>query len=118
MVDPNVLGFVADKGYDPERVQGWAWGMGIERIAMLKHGVTDLRMFFDNDLRFAGSSDEGAVQLARGLLPLGAVRRRPGRRLTMTGTKVEALHRVGVGDVTEFVIGACCRRRSTRTPTG
>jgi phenylalanyl-tRNA synthetase alpha chain len=53
MVDPNVLGFVADMGYDPERVQGWAWGMGIERIAMLKHGVTDLRMFFDNDLRFA-----------------------------------------------------------------
>jgi phenylalanyl-tRNA synthetase alpha chain len=53
MVDPNVLGFVADNGYDPERWQGWAWGMGIERIAMLKHGVTDLRMFFDNDLRFA-----------------------------------------------------------------
>jgi phenylalanyl-tRNA synthetase alpha chain len=53
MVDPNVLGFVADSGYDPEKVQGWAWGMGIERIAMLKHGVTDLRLFFDNDLRFA-----------------------------------------------------------------
>jgi phenylalanyl-tRNA synthetase alpha chain len=53
MVDPNVLGFVADHGYDPERVQGWAWGMGIERIAMLKHSVTDLRLFFDNDLRFA-----------------------------------------------------------------
>jgi phenylalanyl-tRNA synthetase alpha chain len=53
MVDPNVLGFVADNGYDAEKVQGWAWGMGIERIAMLKHGVTDLRLFFDNDLRFA-----------------------------------------------------------------
>jgi phenylalanyl-tRNA synthetase alpha chain len=53
MVDPNVLGFVEQMGYDSERVQGWAWGMGIERIAMLKHGVTDLRMFFDNDLRFA-----------------------------------------------------------------
>ncbi|MEA2493418.1 MAG: phenylalanyl-tRNA synthetase alpha chain [Thermoleophilaceae bacterium] len=53
MVDPNVLGFVEHNGYDPERWQGWAWGMGIERIAMLKHGVTDLRMFFDNDLRFA-----------------------------------------------------------------
>jgi phenylalanyl-tRNA synthetase alpha chain len=53
MVDPNVLGFVADNGYDPEKVQGWAWGMGIERIAMLKHGVTDLRLFFDNDQRFA-----------------------------------------------------------------
>jgi phenylalanyl-tRNA synthetase alpha chain len=52
MVDPNVLGFVAEGGYDPERVQGFAFGMGIERIAMLKHGVPDLRLFFDNDVRF------------------------------------------------------------------
>ena len=54
MVDPNVLGFVADNGYDPERVQGFAFGMGIERIAMLKHGIPDLRIFFENDLRFLG----------------------------------------------------------------
>jgi phenylalanyl-tRNA synthetase alpha chain len=52
MVDPNVLGYVADYGYDPERVQGFAFGMGIERIAMLKHGVPDLRLFYDNDVRF------------------------------------------------------------------
>ncbi|HKP91410.1 MAG TPA: phenylalanine--tRNA ligase subunit alpha [Thermoleophilaceae bacterium] len=52
MVDPNLYSFVADNGYDPERVQGFAFGMGIERIAMLRHGVPDLRMFFDNDLRF------------------------------------------------------------------
>ena len=52
MVDPNVFGFVADRGYDPDRVQGFAFGMGIERIAMLKHGVPDLRLFFDNDARF------------------------------------------------------------------
>jgi phenylalanyl-tRNA synthetase alpha chain len=51
MVDPNVLGFVADNGYDPERVQGFAFGMGIDRIAMLKHGVPDLRPLFENDLR-------------------------------------------------------------------
>jgi phenylalanyl-tRNA synthetase alpha chain len=51
MVDPNVLGFVADNGYDPEKVQGFAFGMGIERIAFLRHGVPDLRMFFENDLR-------------------------------------------------------------------
>jgi len=51
MVDPNVLGFVADDGYDPERVQGFAFGLGIDRIAMLKHGVPDLRMLFENDLR-------------------------------------------------------------------
>jgi phenylalanyl-tRNA synthetase alpha chain len=51
MVDPNVLGFVEENGYDPERVQGFAFGMGVERIAMLRHGVPDLRRFFDNDVR-------------------------------------------------------------------
>jgi phenylalanyl-tRNA synthetase alpha chain len=51
MVDPNVLGFVEAGGYDPERVQGFAFGIGIERVAMLRHGVPDLRRFFDNDVR-------------------------------------------------------------------
>ena len=49
MVDPNVFGFV---DYDPDTVQGFAFGIGLERIAMLKHGMTDLRMFYDNDMRF------------------------------------------------------------------
>ena len=52
MVDPNVFGYVQTNGYDPERVQGFAFGMGIERIAMLKHGVPDLRLLYDNDVRF------------------------------------------------------------------
>jgi phenylalanyl-tRNA synthetase alpha chain len=52
MVDPNVFEAVRDYGYDPERVQGFAFGMGIERIAMLKHGVPDLRLLYDNDVRF------------------------------------------------------------------
>lgn len=51
MVDPNVL---ANAGYDPERYTGWAFGMGPARIAMLKHGVSDLRTFFENDVRFLG----------------------------------------------------------------
>ena len=54
MVDPNVLGFVEGNGYNPERVQGFAFGMGVERIAMLRHGVPDLRRFFDNDVRVLG----------------------------------------------------------------
>jgi phenylalanyl-tRNA synthetase alpha chain len=54
MVDPNVYGFVREQGYDPERVQGFAFGMGIERIAMLKHAVPDLRKFFENDVRVLG----------------------------------------------------------------
>ena len=52
MVDPNVLRSVSTDAYDPERVQGFAFGMGIERIAMLKHGVPDLRLLLDNDVRF------------------------------------------------------------------
>jgi phenylalanyl-tRNA synthetase alpha chain len=56
-VDPNVYGYVATTernapGYDPEKVQGFAFGMGVERIAMLRHGIPDLRMNFENDLRF------------------------------------------------------------------
>ncbi len=51
-VDPNVFEYVREHGYDPERVQGFAFGMGIERIAFLKHGVSDLRLFYDNDVRF------------------------------------------------------------------
>jgi phenylalanyl-tRNA synthetase alpha chain len=49
MVDPNVLRSV---GYDPEIWSGFAWGMGIERIAMIRHGINDIRYFYDNDLRF------------------------------------------------------------------
>jgi phenylalanyl-tRNA synthetase alpha chain len=49
VVDPNVLRNV---GYDPEGVSGFAFGLGLERIAMLRHGVPDIRMFWDNDLRF------------------------------------------------------------------
>ena len=52
MVDPNVFEYVREYGYDPEQVQGFAFGMGIERIAMLKHRVPDLRLFYDNDVRF------------------------------------------------------------------
>jgi len=56
-VDPNVYAHVPTSernapGYDPEKVQGYAWGMGVERIAMLKHGIPDLRLYFENDLRF------------------------------------------------------------------
>lgn len=49
MVHPNVL---AEVGYDPEEVTGFAFGLGVERVAMLKYGVDDIRIFFDNDMRF------------------------------------------------------------------
>lgn len=49
MIDPTVYGFV---GYDPEEYTGFAFGMGVERIAMLRHGISDIRLFFENDPRF------------------------------------------------------------------
>lgn len=49
MVHPNVLRNV---GHDPEKINGFAFGMGVERIAMLKYGINDLRLFYENDLRF------------------------------------------------------------------
>lgn len=49
MVHPNVLRM---SGYDPDKMTGFAFGMGVERIAMLKYGIDDLRLFFENDLRF------------------------------------------------------------------
>jgi phenylalanyl-tRNA synthetase alpha chain len=49
MVHPNVLRSV---GIDPERYTGFAFGLGVERFAMLRYGVDDLRSFFDNDVRF------------------------------------------------------------------
>ncbi|HLF14011.1 MAG TPA: phenylalanine--tRNA ligase subunit alpha [Bacteroidota bacterium] len=49
MVDPNVYAFV---GYDPSKYSGYAFGMGIERITMLRYGLDDIRIFFENDVRF------------------------------------------------------------------
>ncbi len=56
-VDPNVYSYVPTSernapGYDPEKVQGFAWGLGVERVAMLLHGIPDLRLYYENDLRF------------------------------------------------------------------
>ena len=49
MVHPNVL---RAAGYDPEEFTGWAWGLGLDRIAMLRHSIDDIRVLFENDLGF------------------------------------------------------------------
>jgi phenylalanyl-tRNA synthetase alpha chain len=49
MVHPKVLENV---GYDPARYSGWAFGMGLERLAMLRYGIDEIRLFYGNDLRF------------------------------------------------------------------
>ncbi len=52
MVDPNVYGFVKENGYDAEKVSGFAFGMGVERIAMAKYGINDIQLLFSGDARF------------------------------------------------------------------
>jgi phenylalanyl-tRNA synthetase alpha chain len=52
MVDPNVFEFVKHNGYDPKKVSGFAFGMGADRIALLKYGVDDIQLFFQGDVRF------------------------------------------------------------------
>jgi len=49
MVHPNVL---KNGGVDPEKYSGYAWGMGIERLVMIQHAIKDIRLFFENDMRF------------------------------------------------------------------
>ena len=52
MVDPNVFDFVKDNGYDSSKISGFAFGMGVERIAMLKYGVEGIQLFYEGDVRF------------------------------------------------------------------
>ena len=52
MVDPNVFKFVEGNGYDAEKVSGFAFGMGVERITMLKYGIDDIQLFYQGDVRF------------------------------------------------------------------
>ena len=56
MVDPAVFGFAAEKqpAYDPKKISGFAFGMGAERIAMMKYGVSDIGQFYVGDMRFLG----------------------------------------------------------------
>jgi phenylalanyl-tRNA synthetase alpha chain len=52
MVDPNVFRFVQSSGYDARKISGFAFGMGVERIAMLKYGIDDIQLFYQGDVRF------------------------------------------------------------------
>jgi phenylalanyl-tRNA synthetase alpha chain len=52
MVDPKVFEFVREHGYDPEKVSGFAFGMGADRVAMLRYGIHDIQLLFQGDVRF------------------------------------------------------------------
>ena len=121
MVDPNVLGYVADSGYDPERVQGFAFGMGIERIAS---SCTASRTCACSSRTTcaswssSGPAHEGPARLAARVLRPRHARRGDRRRADMAGDKLERLHRTGVGDTGGASWSAgCSKPSSTRTPT-
>jgi phenylalanyl-tRNA synthetase alpha chain len=52
MVDPNVFDFVKQNGYDSSKISGFAFGMGVERIAILKYEVEEIQLFYEGDVRF------------------------------------------------------------------
>ena len=132
MVHPNVL---RNCGLDPDEVQGFAWGMGIDRIAMLKYGMPDLRAFFEADVRWLVALRLPAARLpdacggasaheVHPLLAEGAsrhrrvARRRSSTKLTMIGLEVES-----VEDKAKLLAPLRHRPRvsmpsSIRTPTG
>ncbi len=107
MVDLNVLAGIEAYDYDPERWQGFAFGLGIERIAMLKHGFLDLRQLYDND-----SALPGAVRMRIPLSWLhdyvapGLELRELATWLAMTGTEVDRIHHSRRRQAVEhFVVG-------------
>ena len=113
MVDPNVFGYVPRTATTPSEIQGFAFGMGIERIAMLKHGVPDLRLLLRQRRALPG-----AVRMR---VPLDWLQEycdpdlddgRAGRAPDMTGTKVERIERHGVG-----ALDALRRRPGARPPS-
>ena len=104
MVDPNVFRAV---GYDPEEFTGFAFGLGIERVCMRRHNVTDIREFYKNDVRFLGAILEWSILIesSRSMLvswnwlqqyvPLTMSPREFEQRLMMAGLNHEETHEVG-----------------------
>ena len=113
MVDPNVFGFVSESGYDPDSVTGFAFGFGIERIAMLRHGVGDLRLLLRQRRENAGAVlmkvpySWMAEYCDPGLEPEVLA-----EKLAMTGTEVERVVTTGPPKTDGFVIGRGHRRRT------
>ena len=119
-VHPNVL---RDVGIDPEHYQGFAFGMGLDRLAMLRYGVNDLRLFFENDLRFLRQfamkrpmkfSEHWLRTLGDPPLDAAALC----DALTMAGLEVEEIE-PAAPPFAGVVVGRIDERRAaSRTPTG
>ncbi len=118
MVDPNVYGFVRESGYDPDEVQRFAFGMGIERIAMLKYGVPTCASSSRTTSASWSNSDEGAGLLAALLLRPEAHGRGAGGRARDAldrGREDHPSRRAGSRGLRRRQ-GALCRE-ARRTPT-
>ena len=95
MVDPNLYGYV--DGYDAEEVSGFAFGLGVERVAGLRHDIPDIRLLWENDLRFTGAVRMRVpVSWLRDYVAFDMPLPELAELMSMTGTKLEALHRRGV----------------------
>ena len=112
MVDPNVFGFI-ERGYDPETTQGFAFGVGIERVAMLKHGAPDLRLFVENDVRFVEQHEVRSSAVSMNV-PMSWLREycdpdldpeEVADLLSMRAVEVERVSRLGVPSTDGFVVG-------------
>ena len=103
MVHPAVFEAV---GYDPERVTGFAFGMGIERVAMLKYGVDDIRLFYENDLRFLEQFPRMKVLLSwlREFVDVPGTPRRSPRRCRSAASRSKASSRSGDDAVIDFEV--------------
>ena len=106
MVDPKLFEFV---GYDPERYSGFAFGLGLERIAMLRHEFPDLRELWRNDLRFARQFVKAPLSWLREYVETSATDEQIARRLAISAVEVDRLVEVGVadegGNLGHFVVG-------------
>jgi hypothetical protein len=119
MVHPNLFEFV---GYDPERYTGFAFGWGLERIAVLRHGIPDLRELWRNDPAATGAVLMRApLSWLREYVTVDATVDEIAHRLAISSLEVERVIDVGVpdfdGNVGRSSSGACWRRVRIRMPT-
>ena len=106
MVHPTVL---RNGGFDPDEYQGYAFGMGPDRMTMLRHGIGDIRLFFSADLRFvtqfsAGPEMRVPLSWLRDYVDVDLSPRRLAEELTMRGMEVSAIEAAGA-DWTDVVVG-------------
>ena len=109
MVHPVVL---RNGGLDPDKYQGFAFGMGTDRIAMLRHGINDIRAFMDNDMRFLERLlMRVPLSWLRDYVDFDMPAERLAERLTLLGMEVQSISTIGA-DWSSVVVGELLDRRT------